>query len=415
MAPKCKLISLKALDDSGVGQTSAVIQALGAVEEMNDNGREIRIHGVDLGISFEWNAELYACGQSPLCVAVDHLVRSGVIVVVPSGNTGYGTQYTSAGIKKQGLLVSINDPGNAELAITVGSTHRDRPQVYGVSYFSGKGPTLDGRRKPDLVAPGEYVISAFSKTATSRSDPDAKNEIHGSGEVLYREQSGASIAVAHVSGVIAAYLSVRRQFIGEPYAVKKTFLATATDMKRTQEFQGSGLIDLMRALQPGIASAPVKQEPEERPIKLFVSYAHKDEGLKRVLLSHLASLNRQGLIEIWEDRRLQPAAHFDNEIKIQLDRADVIVLLVSADFMASEYCFSIELKRAIQKDANGTARVIPVIVRPVDYKGAPFEHLNALPKDAVAVSTWSNEDQAWLDVALGIRRIVEDLKQRRGS
>ncbi len=415
MAPKCKLVSLRVLNDRGEGPISAIIQALAAVEEMNDYGREIRVHGVDLGVGYEWDAGLYACGQSPLCVAVDRLVRSGVVVVVPSGNTGYGMQSATARPTKQGLVVSINDPGNSELAITVGSTHRDRPQVYGVSYFSGKGPTLDGRRKPDLVAPGEYVISAFSRNAKHRTSADPQSGQSAGQEVLYREDVGTSIAAAHVSGVIAAYLSVRREFIGEPEAIKKTFLSTTTDLKRTQEFQGSGLIDLLRALQPGIPSVPLPQEQQDRPIKLFISYAHEDEGLKKVLISQLASLNRQGLIEIWEDRRLQPAAHFDDEIKTQLDQADVIVLLVSADFMASEYCFSIELKRAIQRDAKGTARVIPVIVRPVDWKGAPFAHLVALPKDAVPVTKWSNTDEAWLDVALGIRRTVEDLKHRIGS
>jgi hypothetical protein len=415
MAPKCKLVSLKVLDTDGLGPVSAVIQALAAVEEMNDNGREIRIHGVDLGVGYEWDANLYACGQSPLCVAVDRVVRSGVVVVVPSGNTGYGTQHALERTTRQGLVVSINDPGNSELAITVGSTHRDRPQVYGISYFSGKGPTLDGRRKPDVVAPGEYVISALAKTAITRLSSDSKTELRDNEEVLYREDSGTSTAAAHVSGVIAAYLSVRREFIGKPDTVKMTFTSTTTDLKRTQEFQGTGLVDLMRALQPGVVSAPTPQLQEDKPIKLFISYAHEDEGLKKVLLSQLASLNRQGLIEIWEDRRLRPSAHFDDEIKSQLERADVIVLLVSADFMASEYCFSTELKRAVQKDASGTARVIPVIVRPVDWEGAPFAHLTALPTDAVPVTTWKNIDQAWLDVALGIRRIVEDLRQHRGS
>jgi hypothetical protein len=100
--------------------------------------------------------------QSPLCVEVERLIKSGVVVVVAAGNTGYG--YVQAQGKPTaataGLDLTINDPGNADLAITVGSTHRDMPHIYGVSYFSSKGPTGDGRMKPDLVAPGERLFHA---------------------------------------------------------------------------------------------------------------------------------------------------------------------------------------------------------------------------------------------------------------
>jgi subtilisin family serine protease len=137
--------------------------------------------------------------------------------------------------------VTINDPGNAELAITVGSTHRDMPHVYGVSYFSSKGPTGDGRMKPDIVAPGEKILSAATgKLLMERAEGK---------QCEYVEDSGTSMAAPHVSGVIAAFLSVRREFIGEPERVKEIFLGAATDLKRERSFQGAGLIDLMRAIQ----------------------------------------------------------------------------------------------------------------------------------------------------------------------
>ena len=135
------------------------------------------------------------------------------------------------------IELTINDPGNADLAITVGSTHRDMPHVYGVSYFSSKGPTGDGRFKPDIVAPGEKIISCRSKDET-----DASGE-------HYKEESGTSMAAPHVSGVIAAFLSVRNEYIGEAEAVKKIFMSTATDLNRTPYYQGKGLVDLMRAIQ----------------------------------------------------------------------------------------------------------------------------------------------------------------------
>ena len=218
-----------------------------------------------MSVGYDFEPKWFACGQSPLCVEVDRLVRSGVVVVVAAGNTGYGyNQPDARGPIAAGLDVTINDPGNAELAITVGSTHRDMPHMYGVSYFSSKGPTGDGRLKPDIVAPGEKIISCKSGQAawegeapvenggttdtaggTSASAVAARPNIQ---PLYYKEDSGTSMAAPHVSGVIAAFLSVRREFVGQPEAVKEIFLSTATDLKRAVYFQGKGLIDLMRAI-----------------------------------------------------------------------------------------------------------------------------------------------------------------------
>jgi serine protease AprX len=244
MAPCCKLVSLKVLDKSGNGNASSLIAAISAIQDINGYGRDIKIHGVNLSLGYEFEPEWFACGQSPLCIEVDRLVKSGVVVVVAAGNTGYGTAATEfRGNVSTGLPFSINDPGNAELAITVGSTHRDMPHTYGVSYFSSKGPTGDGRIKPDLVAPGEKIIScaAGSKRHASERESGLKGE--------YAEDSGTSMAAPHVSGVIAAFLSVRKEFIGKPEVVKEIFVSTATDLKRDRYFQGSGLVDMMRAIQ----------------------------------------------------------------------------------------------------------------------------------------------------------------------
>ena len=244
MAPKCKLLSLKVLDEKGKGNTSSIIAALEYIQEINGYGGRLRIHGVNLSVGYNFEPQWFACGQSPLCVEVDRLVRSGVVVVVAAGNTGYGAlQGTSQGTVSAGIDLTINDPGNAELAITVGSTHRDKPHRYGVSFFSSKGPTGDGRAKPDLVAPGEKIMSC----AAGKKLQDLKDA--GQEEGQYVEDSGTSMAAPHVSGVIAAFLSVRQEFIGQPEKVKEIFLSTATDLKRDRYFQGQGLVDLMRAIQ----------------------------------------------------------------------------------------------------------------------------------------------------------------------
>ena len=244
MAPKCKLVSMKVLDDNGEGLASNLIVAIEYIQELNGYGRDLKIDGVNMSLGYDFDPEWFACGQSPLCIEVNRLVKSGVVVVVAAGNTGYGYVNTSAkDVVTSGLMLSINDPGNAELAITVGSTHRDMPHTYGVSYFSSKGPTGDGRRKPDLLAPGEKIISCAAGKKKSAAVDNAQANCE------YVEDSGTSMAAPHVSGVIAAFLSIRREYRGKPEQVKEIFLSTATDLKRDPYFQGHGLIDLMRAIQ----------------------------------------------------------------------------------------------------------------------------------------------------------------------
>jgi serine protease AprX len=244
VAPECTIVSVKVLDKDGRGQVSNLITALEEIERVNGYGKDLRIHGVNLSVGYDFDPEWFACGQSPLCNVVDRVVRSGVVVVVAAGNTGYGYQDTVArGSVAAGLALSINDPGNADRAITVGSTHRDMPHIYGVSYFSSKGPTGDGRPKPDLVAPGEKIVScgAGSTLAGARAASQS--------EALYVEDSGTSMAAPHVSGAIAAFLSIRREFIGQADEVKRIFLESATDLHRERYFQGAGLVDVMRAIQ----------------------------------------------------------------------------------------------------------------------------------------------------------------------
>lgn len=246
VAPACKLVSLKVLDDGGNSRASDVIRALQYVrEELNGNGKLLRVHGVNLSLGYEFNARWFACGQSPLCAEVDRLVRSGVVVVTAAGNTGYGRLTTPDGFTDTTLDLTINDPGNAALAITVGATHRDLPQTYGVSYFSSKGPTGDGRRKPDLVAPGERITScaAGQRLAALWGARPPK------GAASYLDDSGTSMAAPHVSGAVAAFLSVRREFVGRPEEVKRLFLEHATPLGRDPHFEGRGLLDLMRVLQ----------------------------------------------------------------------------------------------------------------------------------------------------------------------
>lgn len=243
IAPQCKLVSMKVLNERGGGAVSNILAALARIQEINENGRWIKIHGVNLSVGYNFNPEWFACGQSPLCVEVNRLVRSGVVVVCSAGNSGYGKRDTlMTEFFRSGMLMTINDPGNAELAITVGSTHRDMPHTFGTSFFSSKGPTGDGRVKPDLLAPGERIVSCASGKEKNRHSDSSHSAV-------YVDQSGTSMAAPHVSGAIAAFLSIRSEFIGQPDEVKKIFKDSATDLGRDRYMQGAGLLDLMRAIQ----------------------------------------------------------------------------------------------------------------------------------------------------------------------
>lgn len=137
---------------------------------------------------------------------------------------------------------------------------------------------------------------------------------------------------------------------------------------------------------------------------VFFSYSHMDEQLRDALEKHLSTLKRQGIIESWHDRRIFPGQHVDQTIDQHLEAADIILLLVSADFLASEYCYDIEVRRAMERHERAEVTMIPVILRPCDWHGAPFGRLLALPRDARPVTSWPNQDEAFLSIAEGIRR-----------
>ena len=148
------------------------------------------------------------------------------------------------------------------------------------------------------------------------------------------------------------------------------------------------------------------------PVEIFCSYAHEDEAWLRKLEAQLSLLKRQGLISLWHDRLITAGTDWAHAIDQYLETASVILLLVSADFFASDYCVGIEMKRALERQKAGEALVIPILVRQVDWTDAPFGHLHALPTDAKPLTSWQNEDTALADVAAGIRRvIVEELPQ----
>jgi hypothetical protein len=140
--------------------------------------------------------------------------------------------------------------------------------------------------------------------------------------------------------------------------------------------------------------------------RLFFSYSHADESARERLETHLKVLCRKGLIEPWHARHIQAGADWANEIDEHLDEANLILLLVSADFLASDYCWEVEMTRALKLHEERRAVVVPIILRPCLWREAPFAKLQALPNNGHPITRWTDPDDAWLDVAQGIRRLV---------
>ncbi len=232
MCPNLSLYDLRVFDAKGRGDEFAILCALEFVGWLNRDRSNPVVHGVNLSLALAHDVDSFACGQTPICEACNHLVGAGTVVVAAAGNTGFeggaGTETQSFGSGYR--PISITDPGNADYVITVGSTHRRDPHLYGVSYFSARGPTGDGRRKPDILAPGEKITSTIPGGRSQRMD-------------------GTSMAAPHVAGAAAMLMARYPELIGRPLQIKEILMRTATDLKREPSFQGAGLLDVLRALQ----------------------------------------------------------------------------------------------------------------------------------------------------------------------
>lgn len=238
MAPEAKLYGFKVLEDGGRGEDAFIIKALDTIADLNEAAGKLVIHGVNLSLGGSLDPGVFGCGHTPLCQELRRLWQQGVVVCLAAGNEGYALLESANGEIAANMDLSIGDPANLEEAIAVGSVHKTKPHTYGVSYFSSRGPTADGRMKPDLVAPGENILSARHRW------PEREVTVRNA----YVEMSGTSMATPHVSGLLAAFLSARREFVGYPDRIKALLLQHCTDLGRDPYIQGRGMPNLMRMM-----------------------------------------------------------------------------------------------------------------------------------------------------------------------
>jgi serine protease AprX len=231
VCPDISLYDFRVLDRDGEGDEFNVMAALQFIRFLNSTNDFMAVHGANMSLSIPHDVSNYACGRTPVCDEAERVVAAGVVVVAAAGNQGYRKYKSAEGATFETYSsISITDPGNADLVITVGATHRFRPHTYGVSYFSSRGPTGDGRMKPDLVAPGEKIYSPLPNGA-------------------YGPKDGTSMAAPHVSGAAALLMARHGELVGRPTRVKQILCSTATDLGRERYFQGAGMLDVLRALQ----------------------------------------------------------------------------------------------------------------------------------------------------------------------
>lgn len=231
VCPDINLIDVRVFREDGLTDEFELLAAIQYLRWMNSRAGTLQVQGANLSLSLLHEVRRFACGRTPICDECNEASAAGMVIVAAAGNRGYDMMdIDEVQASDSYKSVSITDPGNAAHVITVGATHRKRPHEYGVSYFSSRGPTGDGRLKPDLVAPGEKI-----KGPT----PNGRAE--------YKD--GTSMAAPHVSGVAAMLMARHTELIGQPERIKSTLCSTATDLGRERYFQGHGLVDALRALQ----------------------------------------------------------------------------------------------------------------------------------------------------------------------
>ena len=269
--------------------------------------------------------------------------------------------------------------------------HSDRPMDVSLYLFDrfGRMQTIDFIQFFEEFA--RCVPQLRSEpTSTPEAAPPVPRSVSGAGSAVIAQREARLQLKA---------LTEERAELEERSALLKDSDKNQEALRSHVDAISAERINLLRSLQ----------QYNWRPVSLFISYSHKDQDLRVELEKHLSILKRLGVIETWNDRNIAAGSEWQGAIDENLRSAQVVLLLVSPDFMASDYCYDMEVKCAMERHNAGNARVIPVILRTVMWDQAPFAKLQALPRDGKPIRSWPDLDAAFDDVARGIRAAVESM------
>ena len=310
--------------------------------------------------------------------------------VPPDNDTGeFGFGFDRFGVRVPTVLVSPLIEAGTVFRVPAGGTPLDHTSILKTVEQRWNLPELTAR---DMAAPWFGDVLTLT---TPRTD-----------DVL-----------ALVDVPVSSGLGPAAETVSHPQSAKAELLSQ-------QYLQGTSAPTQAGATAPGLSAsvdtgaAPAITVPGERnrgfsgrQAKLFISYSHRDERYLKRLEIHLASLRREGVIAEWNDLMIVPGEQWRMTIGDRLESADCVLLLVTPDFIASDYCYSVEMGRALERHREGRALVLPVIVRPADWQHTPLGELQALPKDGRPIVEWADKDRAWLEVTSGLRRALADPSQ----
>jgi hypothetical protein len=304
----------------------------------------------------------------------------------------------------EGARSSEHDIFSSTAAILV---RRGIPAVLAMQYEITDRAAIElSRAFYEALADGMPVDAAVSEARKAIS-LGVENTVEWGTPVLYmRSPDGDLFDIVHKPNISNTVSTRPLSFFGED---ENTTIFN--DMSMQASAKDIEQINHLKQLE-NVIQAPSKESQSVKSVEIFYSYAHEDERLRKKLETHLSLLKQEGLITGWYDREIRAGAEWMHEIEAHLNSAHIILLLVSPDFMASDYCYSIEMKRALERHEARSVRVIPIILRPTDWKKAPFSKLQVLPSNQRPITKWPDRDEAFLNVAQDIRKAVDELNTK---
>jgi hypothetical protein len=262
----------------------------------------------------------------------------------------------------------------------------------------------------------EFVEILLDAIDDAKAIP-ARHLRQGSGNMLLNFRNDVVRWKATTKSLLRTHLGrdVAREFdlIGDPEIPGPTWPLLEEIIAKYDAYL-SALAERLRVPTDASASgAQPVSSPMHAAVAAFCSYASKDDSFREALQIRMAMLERQGLVTMWHFRQLEPGVEWDAEIRKQLAASQLILLLVSPDFLSSRYSWDEEVRVALKRHAEGSARVVPIILRPCDWMHEPLQRLQALPRDGKPITQWPDPDEAWQDVIDGLRRVIASLTTAR--